>query len=61
MGSSPDEVIGNFINLRNSYTRTMALGFSQPVTETSTRRSFWSRARSARKADVLTAVCDTTV
>jgi hypothetical protein len=35
-GSSPDEIIG-FFNLPNPSSRTMALGSTQPVTETSTR------------------------
>jgi hypothetical protein len=36
-GSSPDEVIGFFIS-PNSSRRTMALGSTQPLTETSTRK-----------------------
>jgi hypothetical protein len=35
-GSNPDEVIG-FLNLPNTYSRTMALGSTQPLREMSTR------------------------
>jgi hypothetical protein len=36
-GSIPDVVIG-FFNLPNPSSRTMALGFTQPLTEMSTRK-----------------------
>ena len=39
-GSIPDGVIGIF-HLRNPSGRTMTLGSTQPVTEMSTRNSFW--------------------
>jgi hypothetical protein len=41
-GSSPDEVIGFFVfNLSNPSSHTIALGFTEPPTEMSTRRYFW--------------------
>jgi hypothetical protein len=39
-----------FFNLPNPSSRTMAQGFTQPRTKMSTRRIFWGKARSARKA-----------
>jgi hypothetical protein len=39
----------------------MALGFTQPLTEMSSRRFIWSKARPARKADNLAAICEATV
>jgi hypothetical protein len=38
-GSGPDEVI-DFFSLPNPSSPTMALGFTQPLTEMSVRRSF---------------------
>jgi hypothetical protein len=38
--SGPDEVV-EFLNLPYPSSHTMALGFNQPLTEMSTRRSFW--------------------
>jgi hypothetical protein len=41
-GLSTDEVIDSFSpNLPNPSRRTMALESTQPITEISTRRSFW--------------------
>jgi hypothetical protein len=40
VGSNPDEVTEIF-NLPNPSSRTMALGFTQPLTEMDTIRSFW--------------------
>jgi hypothetical protein len=57
-GSSPDEVTEFFFNLPTPFSRTMALGFIQLLTEMSTRRYFWSRARPARNADNFTAICE---
>jgi hypothetical protein len=54
-GSTPDEVI-EFFNVSNPSCRTMALGFTQPPTEMSTRISFWGKARPARRADNLTSI-----
>jgi hypothetical protein len=36
-GSTPDKVIGFLFNVTNHSRRTMALGFTQPLTELSTR------------------------
>jgi hypothetical protein len=58
--SIPDEVIG-FLNLPNPYSRTMALGSTQPLTEISTRNLPGRKGRSAHKADNLTAICEPTV
>jgi hypothetical protein len=46
-----------FSNLPNPYNCTMAQGFTQPLTEMSTRTSFGvgGKARPVRKADNLTA------
>jgi hypothetical protein len=41
-GSIPESVIGNF-NLLNLSGRTMALGLTQPLTETSTRCISWDK------------------
>jgi hypothetical protein len=41
MGSILDEVV-EFFQILNPSSCTMALGFTQPVTEISTRRSFWA-------------------
>jgi hypothetical protein len=43
VGSHPDGVI-EFFNLLNPSSRTMALGFTQPLTEMNIRRSFWGKA-----------------
>jgi uncharacterized FlgJ-related protein len=36
----------------------MALESTQPLTEMSTRESFWGTAQQARKADNLAAICE---
>jgi hypothetical protein len=54
-GSIPDEVIG-FLNWPNSSSRTMALGWTQPLTEISTRNLPGDKGRSACGADNLTAI-----
>jgi hypothetical protein len=37
----------------------MALGFTQPLTETSTRKYFWGeKAKPKRKAGNFTAICE---
>jgi hypothetical protein len=59
-GSIPDEVI-EFFNLSNRSSRTMALGLTQPLTEMCTRNLPGGKARPARKADNLTAICEPTV
>jgi hypothetical protein len=53
----PDEVIG-FFNWPNPFSRTMALGSTQPLTEMSTRNLPGSKGRPARGADNLTAICE---
>jgi hypothetical protein len=49
VGSIPDEIIDIF-NLPNPSSRTIAVGFAQPLTEISIRKSFcWvKRGRPAR-------------
>jgi hypothetical protein len=36
----------------------MDLGLTQPLTEMSTRKTLWGKARLARKADSLTVICE---
>jgi hypothetical protein len=60
-GSIPDEVI--FLNLPNPSDRTRPWGFSQPLTEISTRYRktimfLGSKVRRVRRADNLTAICE---
>jgi hypothetical protein len=45
---APDEV--NFFNLPNPFSRTMALGSTQPLTKTSTRNLTGGKKRLARRA-----------
>jgi hypothetical protein len=45
LSSILDEDIDFFFNLSNPSSRTMALGFTQPVTGMSTRKSFWGLKR----------------
>jgi hypothetical protein len=52
----PDENNGFFSNLPNPSNRTMDLGFTQPLTETSTRNPPGGEARPVCKADNLTAI-----
>jgi hypothetical protein len=47
-----------FLNLTKPYSRTMALLFTQPLTEMGTRRYVWGKVRPARKADNITAICE---
>jgi hypothetical protein len=61
-GSSPDDVIEFFFStLPNPSGHTMALGSTQPLTEMSTRRSLWGKARSARRTDNVTTIYDPSV
>jgi hypothetical protein len=53
-GSNPDEV--DFFNLPNTSSRTMTMGSTQPLTETSTRNIPGGKRRPARKADNLTGI-----
>jgi hypothetical protein len=52
-----DEFIG-FFNLSYPSSRTMALGSTQPLTEMSTRNLSGDKWWPARKADILTAICE---
>ena len=54
-GSIQDCVIGIF-HWRNPSDRTMALGSTEPLTETSTRSISWEQRRPVRKADNLTTI-----
>jgi hypothetical protein len=56
-GSIPDEVIGIF-NWPNPFNRPTALGWTQPLTEMSTRNLPGSNWRSALKAEILNAICE---
>jgi hypothetical protein len=59
-GSIPDEIIG-FSYWPNPSSHTMALGSTQRLTEMSTRNFPGGKERPARKADNLTATCESTV
>jgi hypothetical protein len=50
-----------FFNLPNPYSRIMALGSTQPLTEISIGNLPEGKGWPARKADNLTAMCDPTV
>jgi hypothetical protein len=54
LGSNPDEVL----NLPNPSSRTVILGFTQPLTEINTRKIPGVKARSARKAGNLSVICE---
>jgi hypothetical protein len=60
MDSIPEEIIG-FLNLSNPSSRNLTLGSTQPLTEMSTRNIPGSKGLPARKADNLTAICESTV
>jgi hypothetical protein len=45
-----------FFNLPNPFSRTVALGLTQPLTEVSTRNLPGGKGRPARKADNLAAI-----
>jgi hypothetical protein len=51
----------DFFNLPNPFIRTIALGFTQPLTEMSTMNLPRDKARAAHKADNPNAICDPTV
>jgi hypothetical protein len=55
-------VVIEFFNLPNPSSRTMALGFTQPLTELSTRSTkiifLESKVRSVHRADNLTTICE---
>jgi hypothetical protein len=50
-----------FFNLSNPFSRTMALGSTQSLTEVSTRNLPGGKGRPVGKADNLTAICEPTV
>jgi hypothetical protein len=50
-----------FFNLPNPSSHTMVLGSTQPLTEMSTRNLPGGKKRPARRADNLTAICETNV
>jgi hypothetical protein len=50
-----------FFNPPNTFSRTMALESTQPLTEMSTRNLSGGKRRRARKADNPTAICEPTV
>jgi hypothetical protein len=56
-GSIPDVASGIFNRLIPS-SRIMALGLTQPLTQMSTRNLPGGKGRAARKADNLTAICE---
>jgi hypothetical protein len=47
----------HFSNLPHPYSRNIALGLTEPLTETSTRNLPGGKARPARDADNLTSIC----
>jgi hypothetical protein len=55
----PDEV--DFFNLPNPSIRTMALGYTQPLTEMSTRNLPGGKKRPAHRADKLAAIYEPNV
>jgi hypothetical protein len=55
--SISEEIIGSF-NWPNPSSRTVALEFTQPLTEISTRNLPGSKGLPARKADNLIAICE---
>jgi hypothetical protein len=56
-GSIPD--VTGFFYLPNPFSRTMDLGSTQPLTETSTRNLPGVKGRPAHKADNPTTICET--
>jgi hypothetical protein len=63
-GATIQEVAGSIpyvtdlFNLRNPSSRFMILGLSKPLTEISARKYPGNKARSAHKADNITAICE---
>jgi hypothetical protein len=55
-GSCPNEV--DVFNLPKSFSRTMALGSTQPLSEMSTRNILGGKGWPGLKADKLTAICE---
>jgi hypothetical protein len=58
---SRDRAPMRFFNLPNHFSRTMALGSTQPLREMSIRNLPGGKGRPARKADKLTAISEPTV
>jgi hypothetical protein len=56
----PDEM-DFFFNLPNPFSRTMALGSTEPLTEMSTRNLPGGKKRPARRADNFAAICEPNV
>jgi hypothetical protein len=48
----------DFFNLVNPSRRNIALGSTQPLTEMSIRNLPGDKGQPARKADILTAICE---
>jgi hypothetical protein len=59
-GSLLNEV-NEFFNRSNPSSRTIALEWTQPLTEMSTRNLPGGKGRSARKADILSAIYESIV
>jgi hypothetical protein len=59
--SSFEKAIEFFFNLPNPSSRIITLAFTQPLIKMGNRRSFWGKARPARKADNLIVICKPTV
>jgi hypothetical protein len=57
VGYIPDDFIA-FFNLSNPFSSAVALGSTQPLTEMSTGNLPRDKGRPARKADILTAICE---
>jgi hypothetical protein len=55
----PDDV--DFLNLPNLFSRTVALGSTDPLTEMSTRNLPGGKQLPARRADKLAAICEPNV
>jgi hypothetical protein len=55
----PDEV--DFFNLPNHFSRIMALGSTQPLTEMSTKNLPGGKKRPGPRADNLAAICEPNV
>jgi hypothetical protein len=53
--------IKDFLNLPNPSSSTMALGLNQPLTNEFQKMFLGSRERRVRKADNLTAICESIV
>jgi hypothetical protein len=51
----------DILNLHNPFSRTMVLGSTQPLTEMSTRNLPGGKGWAARKANNLTAVCESII